>query len=326
MKVAVLGLGTMGAPMARNLLSKGFAVTVWNRTRAKEEPLAALGARRAATPAEAARGQDIVLVCVSDTPDVQAVVFAPGTGAAEGIARGAVLVDCSSISPARTREFAVRLAARGAGWVDAPVSGGSEGAEKATLAIMCGGSEADLARARPVLEAIGKTITHVGPVGAGQVAKAVNQVVIAGTYQALAEGIALSTKAGADPTRVLAAIAGGAARSWVLENRAPNMVADSYPLGFRLRLHRKDLAIALETARSEGASLPLAALVAASEDRLIADGHGDEDMSALARAVRRASGIPDGPLGAPAVSPAGECVSRPSNPASSHSVDPAAKD
>jgi 3-hydroxyisobutyrate dehydrogenase len=182
------------------------------------------------------------------------------------------------------------------GFVDAPVSGGSEGAIRGTLAIMCGATEADFARARPVLEAMGRTVTHVGSVGAGQVAKAVNQVVIAGTYQSVAEGVVLAARAGVDPARVLAAIRGGAAASWVLDHRAGNMLADDYPLGFRLKLHRKDLAIALETARAAGVSLPAAAHVAEVEDRLIASGHGNEDMSAIARAVRRGAGLPDGPL------------------------------
>jgi 3-hydroxyisobutyrate dehydrogenase-like beta-hydroxyacid dehydrogenase len=175
---------------------------------------------------------------------------------------------------------------RGIGFVDAPVSGGSEGAINGTLAIMAGGSEADLLRATPLLQTFGQRITHVGPPGAGQVAKAVNQVVISGAYQAIAEGIVLAAKAGVDPRRVVAAI----------QNRAGNMIDDHYPLGFRLRLHRKDLGIALEAARASGASLPLTSLVAAHEDGLIAEGHGDEDMSTLARLVRRLADIPDGPL------------------------------
>jgi 3-hydroxyisobutyrate dehydrogenase len=282
--------------MALNLLKARKSVIVHNRTRSREEPLLAFGARRAASPAEAAREAEFILTCVSDTPDVEQVFFAAGRGAIEGVRPGAVVIDCSTISPEATRKFAAAFRERGAGYVDAPVSGGSEGARNATLAIMCGGTEEDFARARPVLECLGRAITHVGPPGSGQIAKAVNQVVIAGTYLALAEGLALTKKAGAEPARVFAAIANGAARSWVLENRAGNMMKDEYPLGFRLRLHRKDLAIALDTARRAGASLPLAALVAATEDGLLAQGFGDEDLSALARAVRRASAIPDGPM------------------------------
>jgi len=296
MKVAVIGLGTMGAPMAANLLKGGCQVVVHNRTRSREEALVLQGAARAATPREAAAGADAVLTCVSDTPDAEQVTLDPRDGVIAGVAGGALVIDCSSIAPAAARRIAAALAAKGVGYVDAPVSGGSEGAQKATLAIMCGGSEADFIRAKAVLEKIGKSIVHVGPVGCGQIAKAVNQVVIAGTYQAVAEGLCLAKKAGADPARVVAAIENGAAASWVMANRAKNMREDRYPLGFRVRLHRKDLAIALDTARAVGLPLPVASYVATQEDGLIARGHGDEDMSAIARTVRRNGNVADGPM------------------------------
>jgi 3-hydroxyisobutyrate dehydrogenase len=297
MNIAFLGTGTMGAPMAINLLGAGHHVTVYNRTPDRTGPVVEKGARVARTPAEAARGAEVVVVCVSDTPDVESVLLGDPDGAIHGLVRGSLVVDCSTISPEATRRIAARFSALGIGYVDAPVSGGSEGAVQGTLAIMCGGSEEDFSRARPVLEAMGTTITHVGPVGSGQVAKAVNQVVIAGVYQSVAEGMVLAARAGVDPERVVAAIRGGAAASWVLENRAGNMLRDAYPLGFRVRLHRKDLGIALETARSAGVVLPTAAYVAEVEDELIAEGYGDDDMSAIARTVRRAAGAPDGPLG-----------------------------
>jgi len=296
MKVAVIGLGTMGAPMAANLLKGGCEVVVHNRNRGREEALALQGATRAASPREAAAGADVVLTCVSDTPDAEAVLLDPKQGVIAGVARGALVVDCSTIAPAGARKIAAKLADKGVGFVDAPVSGGSEGAVKATLAIMCGGSEDDFARARVVLEKIGKSIVHVGPVGCGQIAKAVNQVVIAGTYQAIAEGLCLAKKSGADPARVVAAIENGAAQSWVMSNRSKNMREDRYPLGFRVKLHRKDLGIALETARAVELPLPIASYVATVEDGLIAHGHGDEDMSAIARVVRRAAKIEDGPM------------------------------
>ena len=292
--VAVIGLGTMGGPMAHNLLRAGWEVIVHNRTREKEEPLEAAGAGRAATPADAAAA-GTVLVCVSDTPDLESVLAGPD-GVLSAIKPGGLIIDCSTVSPAATQALAERFAAVGAGYVDAPVSGGSEGAIKGTLAVMCGGSDEDMARARPVLEVIGGTVTHVGPVGAGQVTKAVNQVVISGTYQAVAEGIVLAGKSGIDPARVVEAIGNGAAASWVLSNRAGNMIDDEYPLGFRLRLHRKDLGMALQTARETGAMLPVASYVATAEDGLISQGHGDEDMSALARSVRRAADVPDGTM------------------------------
>jgi 3-hydroxyisobutyrate dehydrogenase len=296
MKVAVIGLGTMGAPMAANLLKGGCRVVVHNRTRMREEPLALQGAARAASPREAAAAADAVLTCVSDTPDAEQTILDTESGVIAGVPRGGLVIDCSTIAPSAARRIAAALAEKGAGFVDAPVSGGSEGAVKATLAIMCGGSEKDFRRARPLLERIGRSIVHVGPVGCGQIAKAVNQIVIAGTYQSIAEGLCFAKKAGADPGRVVAAIENGAAQSWVLANRSKNMREDRYPLGFRVRLHRKDLAIALQTAREVGLTMPVASYVATVEDGLIAQGHGDEDMSALARAVRRAAAIPDGPM------------------------------
>ncbi len=296
MKVAVIGLGPMGAPRAATLLRGGCQVVVHNRTRSREEALVLQGASRAATPREAAAGADAVLTCVSDTPDAVQVTLDPRDGVIAGVAAGALVIDCSSIAPAAARQIAAALSVKGVGYVDAPVSGGSEGAQKATLAIMCGGSEADFTRAKAVLEKIGKSIVHVGPVGCGQIAKAVNQVVIAGTYQAVAEGLCLAKKAGADPARVVAAIENGAAASWVMANRSRNMRDDRYPLGFRVRLHRKDLAIALDTARAVGLPLPVASYVATQEDGLIALGHGDEDMSAIARTVRRNGGVADGPM------------------------------
>jgi 3-hydroxyisobutyrate dehydrogenase len=236
---------------------------------------------------------DVLLTMVSDTPDVEAVVFGPG-GIADTIAADAVLIDMSTIAPAATRSFAARLAEKGARWLDAPVSGGSEGAERGTLSIMVGGAAADLERVRPLLEVLGTTITHLGDVGAGQLAKAMNQVVIAGTYAAVAEGIVLGLKAGIDVEAALGALAGGAAGSWGLVNRGPNVVRDSYPLGFRVRLHRKDLGIALDAARELGVPLPIAALVEQWETGLIARGHGDEDVSVIGRLVREGAGLAGG--------------------------------
>lgn len=293
MKLGFVGLGTMGAAMAARLLAAGHDVTVHNRTRSREEPLAALGAQRGATPAEAARGAEVVVVIVSDTPDVEAVVLGPD-GVAAGLAPGGLVVDMSTIAPDATRTFAARVAERGGRWLDAPVSGGSEGARNGTLSIMIGGDAADLERARPALEAMGTTLTHVGPVGAGQLAKAMNQVVIAGTYAAVAEGIVLGLKAGIDVDAALRALAGGAAGSWGLVHRGPNVVRNEYPLGFRVRLHRKDLGIALDAARALGVPLPVAALVEQWETGLIARGHGDEDVSAVGRVVREQAGLDDG--------------------------------
>ena len=296
MSIAVIGMGTMGAPMARNLLKAGHSVVVHNRTREREEPLAAEGASRAASPAEAARNADIVLSCVSDTPDVERVLLDPEIGAINGLREGGLVIDCSSIAPAATRDIAARFREKGIGYVDAPVSGGSEGAIKGTLAIMCGGTEADFERAKPVLDVLGAKITRIGDVGAGQIAKVANQVVIAGTFLALGEALTLAHRAGADPEKVVEAIGGGVAGSWILQNRSGNMLNDTYPLGFRTRLHRKDLGIALDTARTFEVPVHVASLVATLEDGLIAQGYGDEDMSNLARCVRQGAGVPDGPM------------------------------
>jgi 3-hydroxyisobutyrate dehydrogenase-like beta-hydroxyacid dehydrogenase len=291
MRVAVIGLGTMGAPMARHLIDAGHQVTVHNRTREREEPLSALGAARAATPAEAANGADAVLTCVSDTPDLEHVLLGPD-GVADGLASGGLVVDCSTVSPSATADMAARLGERGIGMVDAPVSGGSEGAEKGTLTIFCGGADSDIARAGEILNAFGSRITHLGPSGAGQMAKAVNQVMIAGTYASVGEGIALAQAAGLPMPELLEALSAGAAASWVLTNRAGNMVDDSYPLGFKLALHRKDLGIALDEAARESLPMAVTQTVAEQEDELVAAGHGDEDVSAVARLPKRSAGLP----------------------------------
>ncbi len=290
MKVAFIGLGTMGSPMALNILKAGHTLTVHNRSREKEIPLADAGAQRADTPAAAAVNADIVVTCVSDTPDVEAIVLGEN-GVVQGAPRGAIVIDMSTISPTATRRIAKALSAQGIRMLDAPVSGGSEGAQKGTLSIMVGGEPLDLEKARPVLEAMGTTITHIGAIGAGQMTKAINQIVVAGTYWSVAEGIALGLKAGLDMVKVVAAVGGGAAGSWAMVNRSGNMVKNDYPLGFKVQLHRKDLTIALEVARELGVTLPVAAYVEQAETGLIACGHGDEDISVIARAVRKASGI-----------------------------------
>lgn len=289
-RIGFLGLGTMGTAMAANLRRAGFDLTVWNRTPGRAAELVALGATEAATPADVGRASGVVVCCVSDTPDVEAVLFGDD-GVAFGLASGALVIDCSTISPAATASFAERLRVQGVGFVDAPVSGGSEGAKNATLTIFVGGDPEDVELARPILAAMGKTITHFGPAGSGQAVKAVNQVMIAGVYLAVAEGMILAMKAGLDPEAVAVALGGGVAGSWILENRSWKMVRNDYPLGFRTSLHLKDLGIALELARSTGTTLPVASLAAQLESGLVARGYGDEDMSNLARAIRSLSGL-----------------------------------
>ena len=291
-RVGFAGMGTMGAAMAANLARAGFPLSVWNRTAARAEPLRGLGASIAATPAALAASADIVVTCLSDTPDVRAVLLGEA-GVASGARAGTLVIDCSTISPSVSREIAAQLAGRGVRFVDAPVSGGSEGAANATLTIMVGGDGADVERAQPILAAMGRTITHMGPVGSGQATKAVNQVILCGTYLGVAEGLVLAMQAGLDVDKVVAALSGGAAQSWVLANRSARMIANDYPLGFKIALHRKDLGIALELAREVGGALPVTGLAAEIENGLIRQGHGDDDVSALARAIRGWSGLPD---------------------------------
>ena len=291
-RVGFAGLGTMGAAMAANLLRAGFPLTVWNRTAGRAEPLRSAGAGVAATPRELAAATDVVVCCLSDTPDVEAVLFS-SDGLAAGGRTGSLIVDCSTISPSATRGFGARLAEHGIGFVDAPVSGGSEGAQRGTLTIMVGGEDAAVERAQPVLAAMGSTITHMGPVGTGQATKAVNQVIISGTYLGVAEGLVLAMQAGLDVQKVVTALSGGAAQSWVLANRSGRMIQNDYPLGFKIALHRKDLGIALDMAREVGAALPVTGLTAEIENGLVRRGHGDDDISAVARAIRGWSGLPD---------------------------------
>jgi 3-hydroxyisobutyrate dehydrogenase len=289
-RIGFVGLGTMGLFMASNLARAGFALTVWNRTASRADDVVALGATLAATPADVGRASDIVVACLTDSPQVEEVLFGEN-GLAEGLAKGALFIDCSTLSPLKAQEFAQRLAKSGVDMLDAPVSGGSEGAKNAALSIMVGGDEAAFARADSVFGAMGKSITHLGPVGAGQWAKAINQVILSGVYLGVAEGVTLGLKAGLDVEKVVSAIKGGAAGSWVLENRSGRMIEDDYPLGFKISLHRKDLGIGLELAHSVGASLPVASLAATFEDGLIAQGFGDDDNSALARPIRKLSGL-----------------------------------
>lgn len=285
----------MGHAMAGHLLGAGHGLVVHNRTASRADALVTLGATRADTPAEAAAGADLVFTCVSDSPDVEQIVLGHD-GAASRMRPGSVLVDCSTIAPAVTRRIAEELAGRGIGAVDAPVSGGSEGAKNGTLSAFVGGTVADVTTAGPALEAFCTSITHLGGPGAGQAAKAVNQVLVAGTYAALAEALVLGENEGLPMADLVSALSGGAAQSWVLENRSSNVIRDEYPLGFRVALHLKDLRIALAEAAELGVDLPVTDLIASLEERLVGSGFGEEDLSNLARIPRGLSAD-----GAPAV-------------------------
>jgi 3-hydroxyisobutyrate dehydrogenase len=289
-RVGFVGMGTMGAPMAANIVRAGFPLTVWNRTAGRASDVVALGASEASSLEALAGQSDVVVLCLTDSPQVAEVLEGPG-GLAAHLAPGGLVIDCSTLSPLRAQDFARLLGEHQVGYLDAPVSGGSEGAQKGTLSIMIGGTADDVARADGVLRAMGQRLSHLGPVGAGQWAKAVNQVILAGTYLGVAEGVTLAVKAGLDAEAIVGALLGGAADSWVLANRSGRMIDDAYPLGFKLSLHRKDLAIALGLAETVGATLPVGSLAARFEDELIAEGHGDDDNSALARAIRQRSGL-----------------------------------
>jgi 2-hydroxy-3-oxopropionate reductase len=289
-RVGVVGLGIMGSGMANNLLARGHQVSVWNRTATRAEPFAAAGATVCATAAELAAGNDIVLVCVSDTPDVEAVLFGPN-GVAAGAAPGSLVVDASTISPDATRLFAERMAGQHVGYLDAPVSGGSEGAVKGTLSIMVGGDAADLERARPVLEAIGATITHVGPVGSGQTCKLVNQVLVVLNMLAVSEALLLAQAGGLDLDATIAAVESGAAGSWMLSHRGPQVLRRDWRPGFTIDLQQKDLRLVLEAADSLGIGLLATASVFQLYRCLQADGLGGEGNHALVKAVERLSGV-----------------------------------
>jgi 2-hydroxy-3-oxopropionate reductase len=289
--VGVIGLGIMGAPMARNLLRAGFPLVVWNRTAARAAALVEEGAERAGSPREVAERAAITITILSDTPDVAEVYRAPD-GVLAGVERetSPVLVDMSTIAPRVARELASEAAARGAAMLDAPVSGGDVGAREGTLSIMVGGDADALARARPALETLGTRITHVGASGAGQVVKACNQIVVGLALEALGEALVLGSKAGVDPRAIVEALGGGLAASRVLEVRGPKLLARDFAPGFKLDLHAKDLAIVLEAARELDVPLPGAALVAELFDAERGRGRGEADNSTVVRALEALAG------------------------------------
>jgi 2-hydroxy-3-oxopropionate reductase len=275
-----IGLGIMGRPMARNLLAAGYRVTVLDHKPAAMAELAAEGATVGAVPREVAAASDVLITMLPDSPQVRDVYLGPD-GAFEALRPGWLAIDMSSIAPSTARELATRATAAGADILDAPVSGGEPGAIAGTLSIMVGGSAAGLARARPILAALGTTIVHVGPAGAGQVVKACNQVVVGVVIEAVAEALLLGARAGVDPARIADVLQGGLAATRVLELRRDHFLSGSYEPGFRLRLHLKDLRNALELGREEGVALPAAALVDQLMRAAAASGRGDLDHSGL---------------------------------------------
>ncbi len=288
--IGFIGLGIMGGGMAANLLKAGFNLTVWNRTPGRITPLARAGAGVADSAADIAAGSDIIIICVSDTPDVEEVILGP-RGVIERARPGSLVIDCSTISPATTRDIAARLRERGVHMLDAPVSGGSEGAAKGTLSIMVGGDEQQVKRAMPALQAMGKTITHVGGHGAGQMAKLVNQILVVVTMQGVAEALLFAQAGGLDLEKTLAAVGGGAAGSWMLNNRGPQVIRRDWRPGFTVDLQQKDLRLVLEAADGMGIPLPSTALVFQFYRALQQQGLGGDGNHALARALERLAGV-----------------------------------
>ncbi len=270
----------MGEPMARRLRHAGQLQAVWNRTYQRSAALAAeLGCAAPPSLVELARGADAVVLCVAADADVLEVIAA----LAPGLRPGTLVIDCSTVSTDTARRAAADLEARGVAFLDCPVSGGVEGARAGTLAIMCGGDSAAFTRARPVLEAMGRTITHFGPTGAGQAAKATNQIMCAGIIRAVAEAMAFAKAQGLPLETLVETLAKGAGSSWYFVNRAPFMIRGNYPAGFRVRLHHKDLLICRDMAAKLGVALPVVDEMLADYAELIERGHGDEDVSSVFR-------------------------------------------
>jgi 2-hydroxy-3-oxopropionate reductase len=288
MKVGFIGLGIMGTPMALHLVNKGHTLTVHTRSQVPEA-IASAGGQRLANAAEVARASEVIFIMVPDTPDVEAVLFGKG-GVAEGLSKGKVVVDMSSISPMATKAFAKRINELGADYIDAPVSGGEVGARAGTLTIMCGGDPAVFERVKPLLACMGKNITLVGGNGDGQTTKVANQIIVALNIAAVSEALVFASKAGADPAKVREALMGGFAASRILEVHGERMIKRTFNPGFRIQLHQKDLGLALQGARELGVALPQTASAAQLMQACAAHGLGELDHSALVQALEIMAG------------------------------------
>jgi 3-hydroxyisobutyrate dehydrogenase len=289
-RVGFIGLGIMGQGMARNLLKAGADLTVWNRTSSKMEPLLEEGAKAATSPADLARQCDVIITCVSDTPDVQAVILGE-EGVIEGIQEQALVIDMSTISPHATRHMAEQLAQKGAHMLDAPISGGSEGAAQGTLSIMVGGEAEQVQRAMPYFEAMGKAITHVGGQGAGQTVKLVNQILVVVTMLGVGEALLFAQAGGLDLQKTLDAVTQGAAGSWMLSNRGPQVIERDWRPGFTIDLQQKDLRLVLEAADQMGVPALGTGTVFQLYRTLQTANLGHEGNHALVKALENLSGI-----------------------------------
>ena len=279
-KIGFIGLGIMGGPMAHNLMEAGYDLVVYNRPSEKAEELAGEGAEVVESYKEVAEQCDVIITMLPNSPQVEEVLAGEG-GILETVREGTLILDMSTISPVVTRELAEKAEGRGASMVDAPVSGGDVGAQQGTLSIMAGGSDEDFGRAEPLFGVMGKVATHVGDVGAGQTAKACNQIIVALNIEAVSEALVLGSKAGVDPAKILDALSGGLAGSAVMEAKREKMLGHDFEPGFRVELHHKDLGIALAAGREYGVSLPVTAILDQMLESLKAKGRGDRDHSAL---------------------------------------------
>lgn len=289
MQIGFIGLGIMGRPMALNLLKGGHALTVWARRPASMQPLLDAGARAADSPAEAARGSDLVISMVADAPDVAEVMLGEH-GVVHGAAPGRVAIDMSTILPAAARDIGAGLAAAGVDFLDAPVSGGEVGAIAGTLSIMVGGSAAAFSTARPAFECMGRNIVHVGDSGAGQVAKAANQIVTGVGVLTVAEALNFAARNGVDPARVREALLGGFAYSKILENHGQRMLDRNFKPGFKSWMHQKDMNIVMQSAHALGLCLPASAAAAQMFNAMVGAGLGEEDSIAMLKLLERLSG------------------------------------
>lgn len=288
MNIGFIGLGVMGRPMAHNLIKAGHTLLL-SRVKEASQFLVEAGGKAADSARAVVEAADVVILMLPDTPDVESVLFGAG-GVAEGLKPGKLVIDMSSISPVATKEFAARIARLGCDYLDAPVSGGEVGAKNAALTIMVGGTEAAFERARPLFEAMGKNITLVGGVGDGQTAKVANQIIVGLTIEAVSEALTFAEKAGADPARVRAALMGGFASSRILEVHAERMINETFQPGFRIRLHRKDLTLAIDAAKALDMALPNAAATLQLMNAAVARGDGDLDHSGLIRTLKALAG------------------------------------
>lgn len=290
-QIGFIGLGIMGRGMVKNLVEKGHSVAVWNRTAERAEALSKeISISVAQSPRAVAEGREFVLLCVSDTPDVEQVLFG-SDGVVEGVSKGSVVVDLSTISPSAARRFGAKLAEKGVGFLDAPVSGGSEGAAKGTLSIMVGGSVEDFNRARPVLEAIGTRITHIGPVGSGQMTKLMNQVLVVVNMLAVGEALLLGRAANLDLRKAVSAVEAGAAGSWMLSQRGTQAIDGYWKPGFTIDLQQKDLRLVLESAEELGVPMLATSMVHQLYNKLQREGKGGLGNHALVQALEEMAGV-----------------------------------